>query len=249
MRKLLSMIVFVLAICSSFEVMAQSRTLTGKIEAPDGTAIVGATVLIPGTQVGALTGAEGEFTLEAPDGSESILVKYIGYEESILPITDSDEFSITLSPTDLTLEEVVVTAFGLERDKKALGYSVQEVDASELTEARSTNVVNSLSGRVAGIQITGASGVGGGSQVTIRGNASILGNNQPQRIWLANYIIRFNHTALQILNRQVVNPRDQVRKIIATIIVNWPRQGSIVKIGYAAQNSIQTNEAVIFTKA
>ncbi|MEM8899009.1 MAG: SusC/RagA family TonB-linked outer membrane protein [Bacteroidota bacterium] len=179
MRKLLSMIVLVLAISSSFEALAQSRTLTGKIEAPDGTAIVGATVLIPGTQVGALTGANGEFTLEAPAGSESILVKYIGFEDSMLSITDSDDFSITLSPTDLTLDEVVVTAFGLERDKKALGYSVQEVDASELTEARSTNVVNSLSGRVAGIQITGASGVGGGSQVTIRGNASILGNNQP----------------------------------------------------------------------
>ncbi|PHN07279.1 SusC/RagA family TonB-linked outer membrane protein [Flavilitoribacter nigricans] len=141
--------------------------------------LIGATVLVKGTAKGTITDFEGKFELMVAEDAEMLIVSYTGYETMEVAIGSQSYLEIILKETEITLGEVVVTALGVEREKKALGYAVQDVDASELAKARSTNVVNGLSGRVAGIQITAANAPGGGSQVTIRGNASILGNNQP----------------------------------------------------------------------
>lgn len=153
-----------------------SGTITsGSSEEP----LVGVTVLIKGTTQGAITDGSGSFVLSAVPSVDTLVVSYLGFETQEIPINGKRDLAIILAESGLALDEVVVTAFGLKREKKALGYSVQEVKTSGIAENRSVNVVNNLQGRVAGIQITSGSGVGAGSQVTIRGNSSVLGNNQP----------------------------------------------------------------------
>lgn len=146
----------------------------------DGEPLIGATIAVKGTAKGTITDIDGKFELSGiPEDAEVLVISYTGYTPLEMEIGTTTFFEITLSASNIVLDEVVVTSFGIERAKKALGYAVQDVDAAELVEARSTNVVNSLSGRVAGVQIAAANVPGGGSQVTIRGNSSILGNNQP----------------------------------------------------------------------
>ena len=166
-----------LCVSGAISVCAQ-RSLQGTIT--DGTEpLIGATLLVKGTTKGAITDFEGKFAMTVSDEAETLVVSYTGYQTTEIAIGNQTQLDIVLQESEITLGEVVVTALGVEREKKALGYAVQDVDAAELAKARSTNVVNGLSGRVAGIQITAANTPGGGSQVTIRGNASILGNNQP----------------------------------------------------------------------
>ena len=169
--------IFLLLFCLGGSLFAQKK-LSGTVTA-EGELLIGATILVKGTTTGTTTDLDGYFEVTVPDGAELLSVSYTGYQTLEYEIGNQTEFNFTLVPDEVVLGEVVVTALGIERDKKALGYAVQDVKAEELIDSRSTNVVNSLSGRVAGIQITGNGVPGGGSQVTIRGNASVLGNNQP----------------------------------------------------------------------
>jgi len=157
---------------------AIAQSVTGTITG-DGEPLIGATVSVKGTSLGTITDFDGKFEIAIPDDAETLVFSYTGFESLEMAINNQTVFDIELKVSSVLLGEVVVTSLGVKREKKALGYAVQEVEAAELAEARSTNVVNGLSGRVAGIQISGASVPGGGSQVTIRGNGSILGNNQP----------------------------------------------------------------------
>lgn len=146
----------------------------------DGEPLIGATIAVKGTSKGTITDIDGKFELsDIPEEAAVLVISYTGYTPLEMEIGATTFFEISLTASNILLDEVVVTSFGIERSKKALGYAVQDVDAADLVEARSTNVVNSLSGRVAGVQIAAANVPGGGSQVTIRGNSSILGNNQP----------------------------------------------------------------------
>ncbi len=180
MKKLSTIIIFTVILSALTWVKGQERAVTGTVlSASGGDPLTGVTVMIKGTTQGALTNLDGKFSLSVPGDSMFLMVSYIGYETQEVSIGSQRELSVVLTASDLTLDEVVVTAFGLERERKSLGFAVQEVDASDLAEARSINPVNGLAGRVAGIQVNSSSAVGGGSQVTIRGNSSILGNNQP----------------------------------------------------------------------
>ncbi len=180
MRKLFTTCIVILLLACTHELWGQvQREISGTIVDQAGQLLAGVTVLAKNSNVGAITDEQGQFTIQIPAESDAIIINYLGFEQQELPLGSEIQFNISLSPEDLTLDEVVVTAFGIERDKKALGYAVQEVGVDNLRETRSNNVVNNLSGRVAGIQITSGSAVGAGSQVIIRGNSSILGNNQP----------------------------------------------------------------------
>lgn len=155
------------------------KTISGVVYG-DGEPLIGATIAIKGTSKGTITDIDGKFELSGiPEDAEMLVISYTGYTPIEMEIGSTTFFEVTLDASNIILDEVVVTSFGIERSKKALGYAVQDVDAAELVESRSSNVVNSLSGRVAGVQIAAANVPGGGSQVTIRGNSSILGNNQP----------------------------------------------------------------------
>jgi TonB-linked SusC/RagA family outer membrane protein len=147
--------------------------IRGRITSADGQPMPGVSVRIKGTNRGTATNANGEFSIEATKG-ETLVVSYVGFEEKEIVIGDSQNVAITLSATESQMSEVVVTALGIRRERKALGYSVTEVKGEELTRAREVNVMNSLAGKVAGLNVSGVSGgPGSASNVIIRGVSSL----------------------------------------------------------------------------
>lgn len=158
---------------------AQESRVTGKVIDEKNEPLPGASVLVKGTTRGTVTDIDGSYSIMANSG-EILVYSFVGFETVEETVGNSTVINVTLSE-GVALSEVVVTALGVERETKALGYSVQAVDGDKFTEARETNVINSLSGRVAGVQITnGSSGIGGSSRVTIRGESSLnINANQP----------------------------------------------------------------------
>ncbi|GAB3571880.1 SusC/RagA family TonB-linked outer membrane protein [Spirosoma luteolum] len=157
-----------------------SRVVTGRVlSKADGKGLPGANVLIKGTSVGAVTDADGAFSLSTQPNT-TLTVSYIGFIGQEIAIGNQTQLTITLADDASQLQEVVVTALGIARDKKALGYSLQELKGGDITQARPTNLVNALSGKIAGVQVTSTNGVpGASSRILIRGANSIGGNNQP----------------------------------------------------------------------
>jgi len=155
------------------------RQLTGKVTAAeDGLGLAGASIIYKGTNVGTNADADGNFSFSVP-GDGVLVISYVGFLIKEMPIGNQTKFDIKLDADTRQLAEVVVTAFGIEREKKALGYTVQEVKGSALTESRSTNVANALSGKIAGVRVQSNGGPGSGSTIQIRGSSSVSGNNQP----------------------------------------------------------------------
>ncbi|MDR1402842.1 MAG: SusC/RagA family TonB-linked outer membrane protein [Tannerellaceae bacterium] len=159
--------------------LQQSGKITGTIEDAFGP-VVGASILIKGTTHGTITNMDGGFELDGLKSGDVIVVSYIGYISQEIVYTGQATLSVKLAEDAQKLDEVVVTALGIKREKKALGYAMQEVKGDQLTETRNVNVANALAGKIAGVQINQSStGVGGGTRIVIRGNNSIAGNNQP----------------------------------------------------------------------
>lgn len=155
-----------------------SRSIKGTVTDPNGEAIIGANILQKGTANGTITDIDGNFTLNVPN--DAILeISYIGYITKDIPVK-SGNFKIILQEDTQNLDEVVVTAMGIKRNEKALGYALQELKGSKLLESRDMNVTNALSGKISGLQVVkGASGVGGSSKIILRGQSSLTGDNQP----------------------------------------------------------------------
>ena len=179
MRKITILLAFLLFAVSQ-GAFAQ-KTITGKVtSSEDGLGMAGVPVVVKGTTIGTATDINGAFTLSVPNDAQTLVVSFIGMKTVELPIGTQTVFNVTLAPDMLALEDVIVTAFGISRQAKALTYAAQNVNAEALAEARALNPVNSLSGRVAGISITTAStGVGADAKVLLRGNRSIAGSSQP----------------------------------------------------------------------
>lgn len=154
------------------------RTITGTVidEAQGG--LPGATVQVKGTNTGTTTDLEGKYSITVPEGNDVLIFRFVGYASQEVTIDNRTTIDVTLAESS-ELSEVVVTAFGVSREKQSLGYATQEIKGDNLVEAREMNVVNSLNGKIAGVQITGSNSIGGSSRVVIRGNSSITGNNQP----------------------------------------------------------------------
>lgn len=177
MRKVLLLLLWA-CLCSPLA-YAQVRQISGKISAADdGLGLAGASIIFKGTNVGSNADADGKFSFSVP-GDGILVVSYVGFLIKELPIGNQTQFDIKLDADTRQLAEVVVTAFGIEREKKALGYTVQEVKGSSLTESRSTNVANALSGKIAGVRVQSNGGPGSSSTIQIRGSSSVSGNNQP----------------------------------------------------------------------
>jgi TonB-linked SusC/RagA family outer membrane protein len=157
------------------------RNISGRVtSSEDGSSIPGATVLVKGTTIGAITDVDGKYTLAVPAGNDVLLVSFVGMKTQEITLGESNVVDAVLNPDVTMLPDVVVTALGIQREKKALGYSVQDVSGAEISQARETNVINALSGRVAGVQVTNSSGaVGSSSRIVLRGVNSLTGNNQP----------------------------------------------------------------------
>lgn len=163
----------------STDISQQQATLTGVVEDPLGP-VAGASVLIKGTTHGTMTDMDGKFTLDGLKKGDIIQVSFIGFTTQDIPYTGQARLVVQLEEDTQKLDEVVVTALGMKRDKKALGYSMQELKGDELLSSREPNLANSLSGKVSGLQIVRSSnGVGGSSKIVLRGNSSLSGSNQP----------------------------------------------------------------------
>lgn len=176
MRRFL-LVCFTLVMAGSMAI-AQS-SVTGKVVDASGTPIEGAAVVVKGTTIGAFTNSEGSFKLEVPAGATSLVVSYVGMGTQDVAVSGSN-MTITLKDSDFALEEVVVTALGITRQKKALGYSVQEVNSDQILQSQEANIATALSGKVAGVQAFSTSGApGAAANIRIRGSASISGDNQP----------------------------------------------------------------------
>lgn len=164
-------------------VTAQVTNVNGVVTSrEDGEPVIGASVLVKGTTTGTITDVEGRFSFQSlPSSATTLVVSFVGMATQEVPIK-SGTLNIALVPDTEVLDEVVVTAMGISREKKALGYAVSEVGGDEMIKARGgiSNPVNALQGKVAGLQISSGTGsMGGSSKVLIRGVTSISGSNQP----------------------------------------------------------------------
>lgn len=156
------------------------QTIRGTIiDATTKQPVVGVTVGVKGTSGGTQTDADGRFSLQASKG-QVLVVSFIGYQGQEITVGDNTTLTISLVNAENQLEDVVVTALGIMREKKSLGYSTTTVKGDEFTQSRDANLGNALTGKVAGVSVAGnATGMGGSSRVIIRGTNSMTGNNQP----------------------------------------------------------------------
>ncbi|WP_215223283.1 SusC/RagA family TonB-linked outer membrane protein [Echinicola shivajiensis] len=153
-------------------------TIRGRVVDENGEPLPGATVSIEGTSTGTITDIDGYYSLEVPEGAK-LIFSFTGFKAQEIVVGNQTEINVTLS-SDILLEQVVVTALGIEKSKRDLGYSVTEVKGDKLAKSFEVNPVNALQGRVAGVQIDqGSGGAFGSSKILIRGNSTLSSNNQP----------------------------------------------------------------------
>lgn len=162
--------------------LAQTRTVMGTVTDETGVPLSGVSVMIKNTTQGVSTDFDGKYTIQAKQGNV-LVFSYIGFSSQEKTITGGSgtlKIDVVLKEDVQQLGEVVVTALGIKRSEKALGYALQEVDGSKLLESRDANVTNALSGKVSGLQIVkGAGGLAGSSKIILRGQNSLTGDNQP----------------------------------------------------------------------
>tara|TARA_R110000765_G_scaffold89215_3_gene170362 strand:+ start:2658 stop:5837 length:3180 start_codon:yes stop_codon:yes gene_type:complete len=175
-----TLLITMVAVLASFVAHSQSM-LTGTVLDENQVPLPGATVVVKGTSNGVATDFDGNFSIELIGSNDILLVSYIGYIKKEVDVTGKSATIISLEPDSQQLDEVVVTALGIEREKKSLGYASQELNNDEVVQAREPNLLNSMSGKVAGLQITNSpTGLGGSARVSIRGDASLnINGNSP----------------------------------------------------------------------
>ncbi|MGH7446349.1 MAG: TonB-dependent receptor plug domain-containing protein, partial [Longimicrobiales bacterium] len=158
-----------------------ARTITGRVTAAESQQpMAGAQVLVRGTTIGTLTDGRGNFSIRVPESATTLVVSYVGYRTEEVPITGVTEpVEVTLQTQAIGLEGIVVTALGVQREKRSLGYSVQDLSGEQISEVPKLNIVNAMKGTVAGVHVTDAGPTGGSARIVIRGANSIAGNNQP----------------------------------------------------------------------
>ncbi|HVI43755.1 MAG TPA: SusC/RagA family TonB-linked outer membrane protein [Chitinophaga sp.] len=175
---------------------AQAPSISGKITGKDGTPVPGASVRVKGANTGAAATGDGSFKITAKEG-DILVVTALGYNIAEIKVGSSSSLNITLTDNSRQINEVMVTALGIRRDKRMLTYSVEEIKGNALVEAKQDNMVNAIAGKVSGVQVTNSSGVpGSSSRIVIRGSTSLVGNNQ------ALFVI----DGVPMLNEEAGNP-------------------------------------------
>lgn len=175
-------------------VIAQNIRVSGKVTDITGLSIPGVTVLVEGTTTGVATDNDGTFSIDVP-ANAVLLFSAIGMEPQRVPVNNRTVINVVLSESSIAVEEVVVTALGIQKEKKALGYAVQDLKSDEILRNKQTNVINSLAGKVAGVNITQSSGsAGAGSTIIIRGGNSASESRDNQPLFVVDGIIYDNST-------------------------------------------------------
>lgn len=163
----------------------EKRTITGQLLDENGEPLIGANVVVKGQNTGVITDIDGNYSIEVSGENPELCFSYIGYKPQTVKVGDKTPLVISLIPDTNILNEVVVTALGIKRDKKMLGYAVQDVKGDALNTTGDPSVVGALDGKVAGLQMnTASTGLGGSTKITIRGNSSLTDNNQP--LWIVD---------------------------------------------------------------
>lgn len=174
----------------------QGSEVSGTVYDSNGEPIIGAIVTVKGTNRGVATDADGKFHLQAKPG-EVLTVSYVGSKAQEVAVGVSRNYTVTLKSTTQNLDEVVVTALGIKRDKKALGYAIDDIKADELMKNKSTNAINSLAGKIAGVNITQSSGAAGaGSQIILRGGTSGSESMDNQPLFVVDGVTYDNSTSV-----------------------------------------------------
>jgi len=196
MNKIFRTFLVIMLLQASMGVFAQERTIKGTVVSQDETPIDGASVIIKGTTSGTTTDHEGNFSIAANPGS-TLSVSAVGYITREIKPGNSSTVSVTLQAANAELQEVVVTALGIKKERRGLGYSVSDLNSTELMKNKNTNVVNSLAGKVPGVNITQFSGAAGaGASITIRGGNSTSDGRQNQPLFVIDGIIYDNSTSV-----------------------------------------------------
>lgn len=174
------LLLFSFLCCCAMMSFAQQKTITGTIKDNNGVPVANASVIVKGTNNGTASDANGNFSIEANGSNPVLEISSVNFKTQEVSVGKQNHIEISLEKGSAALQEVVVTALGIERSKKSLGYSVQQVSGQTLTEAREPNLVNDLTGKVSGLQVVrSGNGPGGSSQILLRGNNSLSGSSQP----------------------------------------------------------------------
>lgn len=178
MRKITILLAFLFFVGGNIA-NAQTRTISGKVtSADDGMGVPGVTVVVKGTTQGTTTDLDGLYSLNVEPSAEALVFSFIGMSTVEIALGNNDNIDVVMEIESHLMDEVVVTALGISREKKSLGYSVQELDGDAVNRVRETNVVNSLAGKAAGVDIRQSATMGGSANILIRGTASLTQNNQ-----------------------------------------------------------------------
>ncbi|MDY0200364.1 MAG: SusC/RagA family TonB-linked outer membrane protein [Tenuifilaceae bacterium] len=179
MKKLFVFLACVVFVGVNF-LQAQTVQITGNVtSSEDGMPIPGVSVQVKGTTIGVASDVDGKYSLSVPQNATTLIYTFLGFKNQEIVIGGRTVINVVLESDMLALEEVVVTALGISRDKKTLGYSVQQVQGDELNKVNQTDPLSALQGRVAGVQIRSTTNMGGSSKILIRGASSMLGDNNP----------------------------------------------------------------------
>ena len=176
MRKLLLLVMAILLYTGN---LIAQKTITGKVTDEKGNPLANASVIVKGTTIGTVTKDDGTYSINVPAGAKALLISTVDMSAVEKPIGSGDTLDIVLSPQDKVMSEVVVTAFGIKKDKKTLGYGVTQLNNAELTQGHTTNVTNALAAKVPGVRVSGSGGSFTGSGILIRGYTTFTGSNQP----------------------------------------------------------------------
>jgi TonB-linked SusC/RagA family outer membrane protein len=176
-KNLFFFVLFFSSLCVAY---GQTRTISGVVADSKGEPIVGVGVKVKGTTVGAITDMDGKYTIAVPSGSNTLVYSYVGMKTKEVVLGADNNVAVGMEEDALVKDEVIVTAVGVKREKKKLGYAVQDVKGEDMSISDNANAMSNLSGRVAGVQVNNSSGSPGGSaRVVLRGPTSLMGNNQP----------------------------------------------------------------------
>ncbi len=178
MKKVLIALSLMVTVCFH-AALAQTTNVTGTVtDVSDGSPIPGVSVFVKGTTIGAITNIDGQYSLSVPDDATTIVFSFVGMTTQEIAFAGQTTIDVVLSSDAIGMDEVVVTALGISKERKAIGYASTSVDGSDISGAQSVNPMNALQGKVAGIDISTAPGPGATQNVMIRGTSS-FGSNQP----------------------------------------------------------------------
>ena len=168
--------IFNIILMTFFSLSIYAQQFSGNVTDENGIPLPGASVIVQGTNNGVVTDFDGNFSIETSTG-ETLVISFVGYASQSILVNSNSSLNIQLTP-DVLLDEVVVTALGISREKKSLGYAVSEISGDNVNTIKDNNLANSLSGKVAGLQISQSGSLGSSSRIVIRGNNSLGGNTQ-----------------------------------------------------------------------